>query len=61
MAQWVKNPTAVVQVTVKVQIGSLVQYSGLKDPALLQLWHRLQPLLRFSPWPENFHVLQVWP
>ena len=31
----------------------------VKDPALLQLWHRLQLQLRFDPWPKNFHMLQV--
>ena len=25
------------------------------DPALSQVW------LRFHPWPENFHMLWVWP
>ena len=29
----------------------------VKDPALQQLWHRLQS----DPWPGNFHMLQVWP
>ena len=44
VAQWVKNPTAAVQVTVKVRILSPVQHSGLKDPTLLQLWPG------FNPW-----------
>ena len=26
-------------------------HSGLKDPALPQLWHRLQPQLRLNLWP----------
>ena len=29
------------------------------DPELLWLWLQLQ--LRFSPWPGNFHMPQVWP
>ena len=33
----------------------------VKDPALPQLWHRLQLWLRFDPWPENSHMLLVWP
>ena len=28
-------------------------HSGLKDPALLQLQHRLQLQLRSEPWPWN--------
>ena len=35
--------------------------SGHKDPVLLQLWHSLQPWLRFDLWPGNFHMSQVWP
>ena len=49
MAQWVKNPTAVAQVAAGAQDPSLAQCSGLKNPALPQLWYRLQLLLRFSP------------
>ena len=26
----------------------------VKDPALLQLWLKLQLRLRFDPWPRNF-------
>ena len=33
----------------------------VKEPALMQLWHRLQLQLRFDPWPRNFHMLWVWP
>ena len=32
----------------------------VEDLALLQLWHRLQLQLRFSPWPKNFHMLWMW-
>ena len=28
----------------------------VKDPVLLQLWHRLQLHLRFDPWPRNFYM-----
>ena len=38
MVQWVKDSTAVVQVTVEAWVQFLVQHNGLKDPALLQLW-----------------------
>ena len=55
MAQWVKKPTAVAHVIVEVWVQSLAQGSGLKDLALLHLQ------LRFSPWPRNFHMLQVQP
>ena len=40
-------------------IPSLAQWA--KDLALLQLWHRLQPQLRFEPWPGNFHMPCVQP
>ena len=30
----------------------------VKDLALLHLWHRSQLLLRFAPWPRNFHMPQ---
>ena len=49
MVQWVKNLTAAAWVTLEVCIQSLAQYSGLKDLALLQLQHKLQPWLRISP------------
>ena len=34
VAQWVKNPAAVAQVSVDVQVQSSAQCSGLKDPEL---------------------------
>ena len=40
VAQWVKNPTAVAQVAVEAQVGSLAQHSGLKALVLPQLWRR---------------------
>ena len=39
----------------EVRVQSPVWCTGLKDQALLQLQ------LRFTPWPRNFHMLQVWP
>ena len=42
MGQWVKNPTSVAQFAEEVEVGSLAWYGGLKDPALLLLWHRSQ-------------------
>ena len=58
VAEWVKNLTAVAQVTVKEQIQFQAWYSWLKDPSLLlQLWYRLQLWLRFNPWPRNSHML----
>ena len=49
------------QVTVEALVRSLAQNSGLKDLALLQLQHMSQLWLRFSPWSENVHMLQVQP
>ena len=43
VAQWVKNLTAA------AWFRSPAWHSGLKDLTLLQLWHRLQLLLRFDP------------
>ena len=57
--QWVKNPTAVAQVAMEVQVHSSAQHSRLKDPALLQLWCRSQLWPRFNPWLVNIHPLQV--
>ena len=37
MVQWVKNPTTGALVTEEVQVRSLAQHSGLKDPVLLQV------------------------
>ena len=55
VAQWVNDLACLCGIA-----GSnpdLVQW--VKDPALLQLWHRLQMPFRFSPWSGNFHILQV--
>ena len=61
LAQWVKNPIAVAWVTTETQVQSSAQCSGLKDLALLQLWHRWQLWFTFSPWPRNFHRPRVQP
>lgn len=31
----------------------------VKDPVLMQLWHRSHLQLGFFPWFGNFHMLQV--
>ena len=48
MTQWVKNPTAVTRVPAEARVQSLAWHSGLKDWALLQLWHRSQLWFGFS-------------
>jgi len=60
VVQWVKNLTAVVQVTMEVQGGSPAWCNGLKNPGLLQLQHRLQLRLRFNPRAQELHMLWVW-
>ena len=50
MVQWVKNPTTVAHVTAEEQAESQAWCSGLKDLGLAQA------LLRFNPWPGNFHM-----
>ena len=60
MSLWVKDPTAVVLVAAEVQFHPWpVQW--VPDPALLQLWCRLQLWLAFHPWPRSFHVSWLWP
>ena len=61
MVQWVKNQTAVAQVTAEVQVQSLAWISGLKNRALPQLWCRSKLWLGFSAWPGKFHMPQVQP
>ena len=60
LVQRVKNLIAAALVTKEAWVWSLAQHSGLKDLALLQLWCRSQLWLRFSPWPGNFHMPQMW-
>ena len=50
--QWVKNPTPVAWVPVDVWVQSPAWHGGLKAPTLLEL----PPMLRFKPWPRNFHL-----
>ena len=38
-------------------VSGVVQW--VEDPALPQLWHRLQLQLRFSPWRKNYHMLWI--
>ena len=40
VAQRVKSPTAVTLVSAEAWVQSPTWHSGLKEPALLQLWHR---------------------
>ena len=61
MAQWVKNPTAAVQVAVEVQVQSPNWHDGLEDPVLLSLQCKSQLQLRFNPRPRNFHMPWVQP
>ena len=51
VAQWVKNPTAVILIIVEMWVQSQACCSGLKDLTLLQMWCRSQLWLGFSPWP----------
>ena len=56
MVPWVKNLTTAAWVTAEPQVHFPAWSSGLKDVALLQLWHRSQLWLRFDSWPGNFHM-----
>ena len=48
MVQGVKNPISMAQVAVGAQVQSPAQGNGVKDLALLQLWHRSWLPLGFS-------------
>ena len=56
MAQWVKDLTAAAQVAAEVWVQFPAWHSGLKGPALPQLWHSLQLKLGLNPWPKNVHM-----
>ena len=58
---WVKNQTALDWVSAEAWVQSPTWSSGLKNLALLQLWHRSQLWLKYHLWPGNFHMPQVWP
>ena len=61
MAHWVKNLTAVAQVSAEVRVHSLAHYSRLKGIAAATAKVTAVAQLRFSPWPDNFHMPQVQP
>ena len=50
VAQWVKNLTVATQAAAVARVQPSAWHSGLKDPALLQLWQRSQLQFRFNPW-----------
>ena len=41
--------------------GSCCVVQCVKDPVLVQLWHRIQLRLRCDTWPRNFHMLCMQP
>ena len=57
MAEQINDPTCLCGGT--SSIPGLVQW--VKDPELLQLWHRSWLWLGFSPWLETLHMLLVQP
>jgi len=44
---------------IKERTGVPTAAHWVKDPALLQLWLRLQLWLTFDPWSRNFPVLRM--
>ena len=61
LAQWVRTPTAVAWVATEVRFPSLPWCSGLKEPALPQLWHRLAAVAWIQSLTHELHILWVWP
>ena len=59
MVQWVKNSTAMVQVTEEARVQSLARCSGLKDPALPELQPMLQLWFRFNLWPGKLSYAKI--
>ena len=51
MVQWVKNLTAVAQISTEVQVQSPAQHSGVKDLVLVTATAQIQSLA------GNFHML----
>ena len=49
MAQWDQRLLC----SVKMQVPSLAQHTGLKDPALLKLQRLSHLWLGYDPWPGN--------
>ena len=49
-------------IIIKILIKEFPLWLRLRiQPYDRQLWHRLQLMVGFDPWPRNFHMLQVWP
>ena len=61
MAQWVKNPTAVAQVTAEVQVRSPARFNGLKDLAVAAAVAQVTAVAQIGSLAQNFHMPWVWP
>ena len=46
---------------IKQSVWSCLEAQPVKDPRLSLLQFRLLLWCGFSPWPGNFHMLQMWP
>ena len=62
----ISNPVILISSTCRIHsdkssVGSSLVAQWIKDPALSLQQLRLLLWLRFSPWPENFYILQVQP
>ena len=55
-AQWINDLACLCGASHKLPCPT----QWVKDPALLQLWHRAWLWLGFDHWPENFHMTRVW-
>ena len=56
VAQQAKNQ----MLSLRMWVQSLASLSRLRIWHCCKLQHRLQMQLQFSPWPGNFHILQIW-
>lgn len=48
-----------IPITGNILFWEFLLWCNVKYPALPQLWHRMQPRLRFDPLSVNFHMSQV--
>ena len=61
MVQWIRNPTAVAQVTVESEDPIPGLGRSLRGACVAEAAVKVQQQLGISPWPGSFHMPWVWP